>query len=145
MCFSRTYIPAFKEEINRNRHSRNTLSDNGAVTRGICRMDENAFLTGVDETSGIEKTADGGAAAVKALVLTCSQFPDVTEVKLQVEAEAYAKESGKKIAFIDGYRNGKMVEKLGIAELPAIIEMKKGTMARSAKPASIDDVKNFVA
>ena len=52
---------------------------------------------------------------------------------------------GKKIAFIDGYRNGKMVEKLGIAELPAIIEMKKGTMARSAKPASIDDVKNFVA
>ena len=38
-----------------------------------------------------------------------------------------------------------MVEKLGIAELPAIIEMKKGTMARSAKPASIDDVKNFVA
>ena len=36
-------------------------------------------------------------------------------------------------------------EKLGIAELPAIIEMKKGTMARSAKPASIDDVKNFVA
>ena len=42
---------------------KNTLSDNGAVTRGICRMDENAFLTGVDETSGIEKTADGGAAA----------------------------------------------------------------------------------
>ena len=70
---------------------------------------------------------------------------DQDQVKLQVEAEAYAKESGKKIAFIDGYRNGKMVEKLGIAELPAIIEMKKGTMARSAKPASIDDVKNFVA
>ena len=42
---------------------KNTLSDNGAVTRGICRMDENAFLTGVDETSGIEKTADGDAAA----------------------------------------------------------------------------------
>ena len=70
---------------------------------------------------------------------------DQDQVKLQVEAEKFAKESGKKIAFIDGYRNGKMVEKLGIAELPAIIEMKKGTMARSAKPASIDDVKNFVA
>ena len=41
---------------------KNTLSDNGAVTRGICRMDANACLTGVDETSGIEKTADGGAA-----------------------------------------------------------------------------------
>ena len=45
---------------------KNTLSDNGAVTRGICRMDENACLTGVDETSGIEKTADGGAAVAGA-------------------------------------------------------------------------------
>ena len=45
---------------------KNTLSDNGAVTRGICRRDENACLTGVDETSGIEKTADGGAAVAGA-------------------------------------------------------------------------------
>ena len=42
---------------------KNTLSDNGAVTRGICRMNEEAYLTGVDETSGITKTADGGAEA----------------------------------------------------------------------------------
>ncbi len=34
--------------------------------------------------------ADGGQAAIKALVLTCSQFPDVTEVKLQVEGEDFA-------------------------------------------------------
>ena len=33
--------------------------------------------------------ADGGQAAVKALVLTCSQFPDVTEVKLQVEGQPF--------------------------------------------------------
>ena len=36
----------------------NTLSDNGSVTRGICRL-ENGCLTGVDETSDIYKTADG--------------------------------------------------------------------------------------
>ena len=42
---------------------KNTLSDNGAVTRGICKMSEDGFLTGVDETSGIEKTPGGGAAA----------------------------------------------------------------------------------
>jgi len=41
---------------------KNTLSDNGAVTRGICHMDENSYLTGVAETSGIEKTPDGAAA-----------------------------------------------------------------------------------
>ena len=44
---------------------KNTLSDNGAVTRGICRMNAEGYLTGVDETSGIEKTADGAAVAGK--------------------------------------------------------------------------------
>lgn len=42
---------------------KNTLSDNGAVTRGICRMNAEGYLTGVDETSGITKTAAGGAEA----------------------------------------------------------------------------------
>lgn len=40
---------------------KNTLSDNGAVTRGICRMDSAGNLTAVDETSGIVKTAGGAA------------------------------------------------------------------------------------
>lgn len=39
----------------------NTLSDNGAVTRGVCVMDENGCLKGVNETENIVK-ADGGAA-----------------------------------------------------------------------------------
>ena len=37
--------------------------------------------------------ADGGAAAVKALVLTCSQFDGVKEVKLQVEGENFQLET----------------------------------------------------
>ena len=37
----------------------NTLSDNGGVTRGICHMDERNFLSDIEETHGIEKTADG--------------------------------------------------------------------------------------
>lgn len=41
---------------------KNTLSDNGGVTRGICRVDENGFLTGVDETKNIVKTAGGAEA-----------------------------------------------------------------------------------
>lgn len=70
---------------------------------------------------------------------------DQAQVTLQVEAEKFAKECGKKIAFVDGYRNGKMVEKLGIQKLPAIIEMKKGEMVRSAEPSSIEDIKSFIA
>lgn len=37
----------------------NTLSDNGAVTRGVCVIDEHNHLIGVNETSGIVKTDTG--------------------------------------------------------------------------------------
>ena len=41
---------------------KNTLSDNGGVTRGICKMDEDNNLTEVVETKNIVKTADGAEA-----------------------------------------------------------------------------------
>lgn len=41
---------------------KNTLSDNGAVTRGICNSDEEGYLTKIVETSGIEKIATGAQA-----------------------------------------------------------------------------------
>ena len=41
---------------------KNTLSDNGGVTRGICKMDEQSNLTEVVETKNIVKTADGAEA-----------------------------------------------------------------------------------
>lgn len=40
---------------------KNTLSENGGVTRGICQVDDNGFLTNVVETSNIVKTATGAA------------------------------------------------------------------------------------
>lgn len=41
---------------------KNTLSDNGGVTRGVCEVDEEGYLTNVVETSDIVKTADGAEA-----------------------------------------------------------------------------------
>ena len=41
---------------------KNTLSDNGGVTRGICKMDDENNLTEVVETKNIVKTADGAEA-----------------------------------------------------------------------------------
>ena len=38
---------------------KNTLSDNGGVTRGVCEVDGEGYLTNVVETSDIVKTADG--------------------------------------------------------------------------------------
>lgn len=40
---------------------KNTLSDNGGVTRGVCKVDENRMLTEIVETHNIIKTADGAA------------------------------------------------------------------------------------
>ena len=45
---------------------KNTLSDNGGVTRGICSV-ENGKLTGIAETKNIVKTADGAEANGKEL------------------------------------------------------------------------------
>lgn len=41
---------------------KNTLSDNGGVTRGVCQVDEQGYLTDVVETSDIVKTASGAQA-----------------------------------------------------------------------------------
>ena len=46
---------------------KNTLSDNGGVTRGICKMDEQNNLTEVVETKNIVKTATGAEADGKVI------------------------------------------------------------------------------
>jgi thioredoxin reductase (NADPH) len=69
---------------------------------------------------------------------------DQSQINLQVETEKYSKESGVKIALIDGYRNARMVEKLGIKELPALLELKKGEIVRSLRPQDLNAVKEFV-
>ncbi len=38
---------------------KNTLSENGAVNRGVCRADDEHFLTLVEETKGISRGSDG--------------------------------------------------------------------------------------
>jgi dTDP-glucose pyrophosphorylase len=42
---------------------KNTLSDNGGVTRGICSQDEDGNLTGINETKNIIRTDSGSGAA----------------------------------------------------------------------------------
>ena len=39
----------------------NTLSENGGVTRGICQVDENGYLSDIIETQNIVKTGSGAA------------------------------------------------------------------------------------
>ncbi|MBP6811463.1 MAG: NTP transferase domain-containing protein [Saprospiraceae bacterium] len=37
----------------------NTLSENGSVSRGVCAVDDNGFLSGVTERTKVERHADG--------------------------------------------------------------------------------------
>lgn len=46
---------------------KNTLSNNGAVTRGVCKMDNENNLTEVEETKNIVKTAAGAEAEGRTL------------------------------------------------------------------------------
>ena len=67
------YVEAFRELTKEEEKSdkmqismvgfvlKNTLSENGGVTRGVCKVDENRMLTKIVETSNIVKTETGAA------------------------------------------------------------------------------------
>ena len=71
---------------------------------------------------------------------------DQEQVKLSNAVEAFAKEKGVKIPVIDGYRNARMTEKLGLSEkLPAVVELKKGTVAKVTAVKSDADIAGALA
>jgi thioredoxin reductase (NADPH) len=65
------------------------------------------------------------------------------QLALAQAAEDWAKAGGGRIVTIDGHRNIRIREKLGVKDLPAILELTRGRKTREAKPASLDDIKNF--
>jgi thioredoxin reductase (NADPH) len=66
------------------------------------------------------------------------------QVKLSNMVESYSKDNSVNIAVIDGYRNSRMVTKLGIDEMPVLVELNKGTVAKSTKPVSAADIAAFL-
>ncbi|MGI6253162.1 MAG: thioredoxin-disulfide reductase [Aminivibrio sp.] len=66
------------------------------------------------------------------------------QVALSDEVEAAAKAAGKKVALVDGYRNARMVEKLKIPSLPAMVELAAGKTVKISPVASIAEVSAFL-
>jgi hypothetical protein len=89
---------------------KNTLSDNGGVTRGIAKVDDDNFMVRVDETSNIVKTADGAAV-------------DCDGVLTPVDAESYVSMNfwGLTPEFVDLLETGfeEFFERVGDNELKA--------------------------
>lgn len=78
----------------------------------------------------------------KALAVFSSSI-DGKHIALVGEIEKWAEQSGIKIAQIDGHRNVRMRHKLGIREMPAIIELAKGNKIREHVIESLSEVKAF--
>lgn len=74
----------------------NTLSDNGGVTRGICRMDDEGYLTEVQETKNIVRTKEGAAV----------EQEDGTLVPVDVNAKVSMNMWGLQPEFIDLLEKG---------------------------------------
>jgi thioredoxin reductase (NADPH) len=71
---------------------------------------------------------------------------DANQAHLSNEAEKLAKTQGKKLPIIDGYKNSRMAEKLGIAsQLPAFVELRAGVVAKVTPAASEADIAKSLA
>ena len=89
---------------------KNTLSDNGGVTRGICQVDENHMLKEIVETHNIVKTAKGAAVLV-----------DGTEKKIDVNSAVSMNMWGLQPEFFEILESGfaEFLGKLGKEEMKA--------------------------
>ncbi|NLK18327.1 MAG: thioredoxin-disulfide reductase [Synergistaceae bacterium] len=66
------------------------------------------------------------------------------QVALSDVVDGAARAAGKKVALVDGYRNARMVEKLKIPSLPAMVELNSGKTARIKPLTSVADVEEFL-
>ena len=70
---------------------------------------------------------------------------DEKQMRLVDDVEKWIASSGKHIVFVDGYRNAKMVEKLGLAQLPLLVELRKGSVASSRTFSSVADLRSVLS
>lgn len=97
---------------------KNTLSDNGAVTRGICRMDADGNLVAVDETSGIVKTATGAAVEKDGALVEVDVESRVSMNMWGLEPDFFQELESGFVTFLENLKDGGKQEYL----LPTIVD-----------------------
>ena len=66
---------------------------------------------------------------------------DADQAHLSNEVEKAAKAKGEKIPIIDAYKNSRITEKLGLSsQLPAMVELRKGSVSKVTRVASESDI-----
>lgn len=66
------------------------------------------------------------------------------QVALSDEVDGAARAAGKKVVLVDGYRNARMVEKLELPSLPAMVELVSGKTERIMPLSSAADASAFL-
>jgi hypothetical protein len=49
------------------------------------------------------------------------------------------------VVLLDGYKNRRVVEKLGITELPSLVSFRKGSIKRNQQAGSLEEAANFLS
>ncbi|MDR1875099.1 MAG: thioredoxin-disulfide reductase, partial [Synergistaceae bacterium] len=71
---------------------------------------------------------------------------DEKQAHLSNEVEEFTKKQGKKVPIIDGYRNGRMIDKLEIrSQLPAFVELHRGAVTKVTQVSSGADIAKTLA
>lgn len=98
----------------------NTLSDNGAVTRGVCVIDEHNRLIGVNETGGIVKTAAGAECEDKNGNIVPVDLENYVSMNMWGFTPDFFKELENRFEkFLAGLKNGDIKSEF---LLPAVID-----------------------
>ena len=110
----------------------NTLSEHGAVTRGICSVDAAGNLLGVDETRNIKKTAKGASA----------ELPDGGERELDPQALVSMNMWGLTPEFMETLKSGfgEFLAQRGLGDLKAeylLPDIVDGLVSSGKAPVSV--------
>lgn len=107
----------------------NTLSDNGAVTRGVCEVDDNGMLVEVNETGGIVKTATGAAHPVGDEMVDISPDKHVSMNMWGFPAEFLNELEGRFVEFLSSLSdNALKAEYLLPGIVDELVKSKKATV-----------------
>lgn len=135
---------------------KNTLSENGGVTRGLCQVDGKGYLTNVTETRNIVKTADG--AQVNGELIDPEtyasmnmwglgpEFMDILQVGFEEFFRGAAQEDPLKAEYLLPIYIGQLLQRGKVSV--RVLETKDkwfGVTYREDKPAVVESFRKLIA
>lgn len=134
---------------------KNTLSENGGVTRGVCQVDGKGFLTNVVETKNIVKTAQGAEADGQALDVESyvsmnmwalqPEFVNILERGFREFFQTAARENPLKAEYLLPIYIGQLLQKKQVTvQVLETGEKWFGVTYREDKPAVVESFRQLI-